>query len=89
MISFLLGAKVRFHDRDLAINGIDVWYPFDIPGISVHVYADNEEVQLLRLGDRDPVPAILHASYVAGTYRVVVGGLIRPLFLEFIKNLLL
>lgn len=55
----------------------------------MHVYADNEEVQLLRLGDRNPVPAILHASYVAGTYRVVVGGLIRPPFLEFIKNLLL
>jgi hypothetical protein len=32
------------------------------------------------------VPAILHASYVAGIYRVVVGGL---LFLEFIKKLAL
>ena len=54
----------------------------------MHVYADNKEVQLLRLGDQDPVPAILHASYVAGIYRVVVG-FIGLLFLEFIKNLLL
>lgn len=55
----------------------------------MHVDADNKEVQLLRLGDQDPVPAILHASYVAGIYRVLVGGLMRLLFLEFIKNLLL
>jgi hypothetical protein len=31
-------SKINY-DRDLAIDGIDVWYPFDISGISVHVYA--------------------------------------------------
>lgn len=82
-------SKSKIYDRDLANNGIDVWYFFDIPSKCACVYADKKEVQLLRLGDQDPVPAILHASYVAGIYRVVVGGLIRLLFLEFIKNLLL